>query len=455
MGRALSRYVPLDMAILGLIEIAVSFTVIHLMLSLPSPAAALAGTGLLAGAVAMVTHQGNELAAALALSVGGVTLITGFRQPEICLDRKRLLGAACLAGLVAVPMFLLLSGGFVQGGTTARLLWLGKILGVWLATITLCRVLFSFAMQRTVLPRRVLFVGDPARIDAVSARLNRRGGRRYDALVGHTATLSWDLLRQQQVWGVVVASVAEPSICERLLDCKLRGIKVFGDAAFQEQHLGRIDPDALTVGDLLLGEGFTAGWLSDAAKRGCDLVISVAMLVLTLPMMAATALAIKLDSPGPVFYRQSRIGHLGRPFTLFKFRSMTVDAEAEGKPRWAQRQDPRITRIGGFIRATRIDELPQLANVIRGEMSLVGPRPERPHFVEQLAQAIPFYRQRSYVKPGLTGWAQVNFPYGASVEDAREKLAYDLYYAKHRGMLLDLAILTATVRVVLFREGAR
>ncbi len=134
---------------------------------------------------------------------------------------------------------------------------------------------------------------------------------------------------------------------------------------------------------------------------------------------------------------------------------MAVDAEAEGKPRWAQKQDPRITRIGGFIRATRIDELPQLANVIRGEMSLVGPRPERPHFVEQLAQAIPFYRQRSYVKPGLTGWAQVNFPYGASVEDAREKLAYDLYYAKHRGILLDLAILTSTVRVVLFREGAR
>ena len=166
------------------------------------------------------------------------------------------------------------------------------------------------------------------------------------------------------------------------------------------------------------------------------------MLALTLPLMALTALAIKIDSPGPVFYRQQRIGRFDKPFTLFKFRSMTVDAEAGGNPRWAQQQDPRVTRVGRFIRATRIDELPQLVNVLRGEMSLVGPRPERPHFVEQLARVIPFYRQRAYVKPGLTGWAQVNFPYGASVEDAREKLAYDLYYVKNRTLLLDLLILS-------------
>jgi lipopolysaccharide/colanic/teichoic acid biosynthesis glycosyltransferase len=140
---------------------------------------------------------------------------------------------------------------------------------------------------------------------------------------------------------------------------------------------------------------------------------------------------------------------------VFKFRSMRVDAEAGGTPRWAQTGDPRITRIGRVIRASRIDELPQLANVLRGEMSLVGPRPERPLFVEQLARAIPFYDQRAYVKPGLTGWAQVNYPYGASIEDAREKLAYDLYYVKHRSTWLDLLILLRTVRVVLFQEGAR
>jgi lipopolysaccharide/colanic/teichoic acid biosynthesis glycosyltransferase len=166
-------------------------------------------------------------------------------------------------------------------------------------------------------------------------------------------------------------------------------------------------------------------------------------------------LAVKIDSPGPMLYRQQRVGQFGRPFTLFKFRSMAADAEAGGDPLWAQRHDPRVTRVGRFIRGTRIDELPQLVNVLRGEMSLVGPRPERPHFVEQLDRAIPFYRQRAYVKPGVTGWAQINFPYGASVEDAREKLSYDLYYVKHRSVLLDAFILLATIRVVLLREGAR
>ena len=201
--------------------------------------------------------------------------------------------------------------------------------------------------------------------------------------------------------------------------------------------------------------GFPAGGLTAVLKRLSDIIVGLALLSLTLPLMALTMLAIKIDSPGPVFYRQQRVGQFDKPFTLLKFRSMTANAEAGGNPVWAQRNDPRVTRVGRFIRATRIDELPQLVNVLVGEMSLVGPRPERPHFVEQLSQAIPFYRQRSYVKPGVTGWAQINFPYGASVEDAREKLAYDLYYIKNRSILLDAAVLVSTVRVVLFGEGAR
>ena len=170
--------------------------------------------------------------------------------------------------------------------------------------------------------------------------------------------------------------------------------------------------------------------------------------------MLVIAVLVRLDSPGPVLYRQERVGLAGRSFTLLKFRSMRSDAETTG-PAWAMQRDPRVTRIGSFIRRTRIDELPQLINVLRGEMSFIGPRPERPHFVEQLAEAIPHYRERARVKPGLTGWAQVNFPYGASVEDARVKLSYDLYYVKHRSPLLDLAILFATVRVILFQEGSR
>jgi lipopolysaccharide/colanic/teichoic acid biosynthesis glycosyltransferase len=186
-----------------------------------------------------------------------------------------------------------------------------------------------------------------------------------------------------------------------------------------------------------------------------DIMVSLMMLTLTLPLMALTVLAVRLDSDGPILYRQERVGLRMRRFTLLKFRSMRADAVAGGTPRWAARGDTRVTRVGAFIRSTRIDELPQLLNVLRGDMTLVGPRPERPHFVEQLAELIPFYNERSYVKPGLTGWTQVNYPYSASVEDAREKLALDLYYVKNRGFFLDLLVLLATVRVILFREGAR
>jgi lipopolysaccharide/colanic/teichoic acid biosynthesis glycosyltransferase len=171
--------------------------------------------------------------------------------------------------------------------------------------------------------------------------------------------------------------------------------------------------------------------------------------------MLVTMLAIRLDGPGPIFYRQERIGLGNRPFTLFKFRSMVVDAERGGAPKWATRSDPRVTRVGRFLRLTRIDEIPQVLNVLRGDMSIVGPRPERPAFVEQLAAVIPHYNDRAVVKPGITGWAQVSFPYGASVEDARTKLEYDLYYVRRRSLFLDLLILLATVRVVLFQEGAR
>jgi len=185
-----------------------------------------------------------------------------------------------------------------------------------------------------------------------------------------------------------------------------------------------------------------------------DCAIALAILLLTAPVMAATALAVRLTSPGPVLYRQVRVGLAGRPFVLLKFRSMRVDAEANG-PAWAAAQDPRITAVGHLIRRMRIDELPQLINVLAGEMSIVGPRPERPHFVAQLDAAIPYHAERTRVKPGITGWAQVNYPYGASIEDSRQKLSYDLYYVKHRSLRLDFQILLATVRVILFQEGAR
>jgi exopolysaccharide biosynthesis polyprenyl glycosylphosphotransferase len=194
--------------------------------------------------------------------------------------------------------------------------------------------------------------------------------------------------------------------------------------------------------------------LDGAVRRARDVACSLLLLAPTLPLLLLVACLIKLDSRGPVLYRQDRVGLHGRVFTLLKFRTMRIDAEADG-PRWATERDPRVTRIGAFLRASRIDELPQLINVLRGEMSLVGPRPERPYFVRQLVRIIPQYDERTLVLPGLTGWAQVNYRYGASVEDAQAKLAYDLYYLRNQSLLLDLHILAATVRVVVFRIGAR
>ena len=189
-------------------------------------------------------------------------------------------------------------------------------------------------------------------------------------------------------------------------------------------------------------------------KRTIDLLLAAALAVVTLPLMIGTALLVLLEDGGPVLYRQERVGENGRTFTLAKFRSMRKDAEKGGKPVWAKDGDDRVTRIGRFIRKVRLDELPQLWNVVRGDMSFVGPRPERPFFVDQLSKEIPLYQQRLAVKPGLTGWAQVRYRYGSSLEDAMEKLRYDLYYIKHMSIVFDLTIVFDTVKVVLFRKGA-
>jgi sugar transferase (PEP-CTERM system associated) len=208
---------------------------------------------------------------------------------------------------------------------------------------------------------------------------------------------------------------------------------------------------------IIFGEGFRATQVERWLERGFDIVASLLLLLLAVPIMLVTTIAIMIEDGFrvPVLYRQRRVGQHGRVFDVLKFRSMRVDAEPEGEAQWAVQDDPRVTRVGGVIRKTRIDELPQLCNVLRGEMSFVGPRPERPEFVEQLEERIPYYRERHSVKPGITGWAQLCYPYGSSERDALEKLQYDLYYVKNRSLLFDLAILVQTVEVVLWGKGAR
>ena len=241
-----------------------------------------------------------------------------------------------------------------------------------------------------------------------------------------------------------------------LLRVKTTGVTVADYASFLERETGRIDLGSVNPSWLIFSDGFASGrMVSSVVKRAFDIAVSLALLVLTLPVILLTALAIKLESRGPAFYRQRRVGLFNQDFDIIKLRSMRTDAEVAGQAVWAAQDDPRVTRIGRFIRKVRIDELPQAWSVLKGEMSFVGPRPERPQFVGQLEQQLPYYAERHMVKPGITGWAQINYPYGASIEDARHKLEYDLYYAKNYSPFLDLLILLQTLRVVLWPVGAR
>ncbi len=240
-----------------------------------------------------------------------------------------------------------------------------------------------------------------------------------------------------------------------LLASRLNGVKVTDLARFFERVHGHVPLDMIRASWFIYGDGYRQNWLRRFVKRTFDLVAVAALAIPALPIILVVALFVALESPGPVIYRQERVGRRGKVFTLLKFRSMAVDAEKDGKAAWAAINDTRITRIGRFIRRTRIDELPQLINVLRGEMSFVGPRPERPEFVSMLSEQIPFYSIRHSVKPGITGWAQVRYCYVATVDDSVKKLEYDIYYVKNNSLLLDILVLLETVRVVLLGEGAR
>lgn len=240
-----------------------------------------------------------------------------------------------------------------------------------------------------------------------------------------------------------------------LMECKLRGIAITSGIDFYERELKKAKLDMVHPSWIVFSEGFKASKTRDVAKRSLDLLISLTLLVVMLPFVILTAVAVFLETGRPILYSQTRTGMLGKEFRIYKFRSMRQDAEKDGKARWASANDSRVTRVGAFIRNTRLDELPQIYNVIKGEMSIVGPRPERPEFVAELKDKIPFYDTRHYVKPGLMGWAQLKYPYGASVEDARGKLEYDLYYSKNHSLLMDFLIMIQTVEVILLGKGVR
>jgi len=241
---------------------------------------------------------------------------------------------------------------------------------------------------------------------------------------------------------------------DQLLYCRLKGIKVDDGVAFTEYLAGKLSVESLHPSFLIFSDGFKSSSLFKVLKRGVDVLASLFGLLLLLPVCLIIGLIIKIETKGPIFYQQERVGEDGKVFPLLKFRSMRADAEENG-PVWAKVDDNRVTRVGRIIRKLRLDEVPQMINVLKGEMSFVGPRPERPVFIEQLNEEIPFYSQRHAVKPGITGWAQICYRYGASKEDALEKLKYDLYYIKHMSFIFDLTIIFETAKIVLWGRGAR
>jgi len=360
----------------------------------------------------------------------------------------------------------------------------GQMLGLALAGVcfTACafyaRLLVRVMLRRRMLLRRLLVVGAGRRAWDLLQMLSKEGGHlNYDiAFLQHDelgevdarleANAAVRILRPER-FGVLQAArrlgadqiVIAPDErrgmdLEELLVCKTAGFPIVQYLSFVEQEIRRVDLKRMELGWLLFSDGFQFSVIDRFLKRVLDVAVSALVLVATAPVLVAAMIAIRCEGPGAVLYRQDRVTQAGRIFRILKLRTMRTDAERGGAV-WAAQKDNRVTRVGAFLRRTRIDELPQLVNVLRGEMSFVGPRPERPVFVAELSRQIPLYNERHMVKAGLTGWAQVNYPYGASVDDARSKLSYDLYYVKNFSILFDLVILLQTLRVVLWPSGVR
>jgi sugar transferase (PEP-CTERM system associated) len=378
----------------------------------------------------------------------------------------RLLVAISL-GIIALAVI-----DFILPGMTSQRSLLFYVMGLAIIVLVADRVLLSSFLGSSAFRRRVMVLGAGDR----AQRLRQLGDRPESGFV----IVSYISMSDEQ--RVVEEAIARSAIHDLgrfvenlgvsevvlalqerrnslplndLLRIKTKGVHVNDFSSFMERETGRVDLDTVNPSWLIFSDGFSSGrMLSSAVKRIFDIVASLGLLLFTIPLIAIFAMLVKLDSKGPAFFRQQRVGLYGQPFNLVKLRSMRTDAEKDGA-KWAEENDPRITRLGRFIRKVRIDELPQTWSVLTGQMSFVGPRPEVPQFVDSLQEDIPFYGERHMVKPGITGWAQVNYPYGASTEDSRRKLEYNLYYAKNYTPFLDFAILLQTVRVILWPEGAR
>ncbi|MGA3213124.1 MAG: TIGR03013 family XrtA/PEP-CTERM system glycosyltransferase [Terriglobales bacterium] len=379
-------------------------------------------------------------------------------QREVSARLIQVLGSMCvvLAVLYTLAPRVRMGERIVFTGT----LLIGVLVPLW-------RALFLWCLRRPLFRERVYVLGWGERTQALVQDLRSRSDLGIEVVGWEDAmgpAVSRDdlarrlrRLRYQSVQRVIVAAADRRGTIpmRELLDLRLRGVVVEDAADLFEKQAGKIEIDTLWPSSLIFSDGFRLSQSYVFVRALASAVISFLLLVLVLPLFPFIALAIKLTSRGPVFYSQARVGGRGRIFHCYKFRTMRSDAEADTGPTWANDDDPRITRVGRFLRKSRLDELPQLWNVLRGDMLFVGPRPERPEFVNWLSEEIPYYGLRHVVRPGITGWAQVRYRYGNTVDDAREKLKYDLFYIKHVSLGLDLWIMFETIKTVLLRRGAQ
>ena len=424
-----------------------------------------------------ITSLPAQLAAGLSAAAVATMVSVGLYGEQAFVDFRLLLSKIAVA-FVLVLMLVLVSatywGDRLQHLPDTANLPLKATL-IWLGCISVTRGAFLITLGRGLLKRRIAVLGNGAQAARI-ANLVKSGANQHfvpvtfirmpgERGVASGNPVEWpeagpdalaELGCELGASEIVVATDDRRGLPVRqLLHCKLAGIRVTEFLDFWERETRTVDLEALRPSWLFYSDGFRCGVFDEFLKRAFDIVVSLALLVFSAPLLLVTACLIKLDSPGPILYRQERVGYRGRVFTIFKFRSMRADAERDGGPQWAAKADPRVTRVGAIIRKLRIDELAQVLNVLRGDMSFVGPRPERPYFVANLAAVVPYYNERHWVRPGITGWAQINYPYGASIEDARCKLSFDLYYVKNRSIFLDFVILSQTVRVIFWNYGAR
>lgn len=348
-----------------------------------------------------------------------------------------------------------------------------SVTSVIFAGLFLLRVAFRAVAGTEVLHEHVLVLGVGKRASAIAELVNSQKDSSPVVIVGFlplehekfevdpskiifTNQSLQEIVQRARIKEIVIA-VDDPRdiSIEPLLELRMTGVRITDFLTFWERESRMVSLDYLNPKWLIYSDGFRASDMCNAClKRVLDVAVSLLFLIFMLPLMIAVSIAIVLDSPGPIFYRQERVGKGGKVFVLIKFRTMHVNAEKDGVPLWAQKHDPRITRVGAILRMTRIDEIPQVINVLKQDMSFVGPRPERPFFVDTLCREIPHYAARHYMRPGITGWAQINCSYGASIEDAKKKLSYDLYYIKNYSIIFDLLIILKTAYAVLWNKGA-